>query len=114
MGMQEKEKPKHKFIRVYRELEPDEIKRQLILIDDLYGTCGNCGQLGLNFTKDKVCPGCKTTFAYAMTKMKNPGDIAKLLARIKNDGLGLTLIEKDDYDRTSARDALGDLFSKKT
>jgi len=106
------EKPKNKFMRVYREFEPDEVKKNLLIIDDFYGTCGNCGQLGLNFTKDKSCPGCKTTFTYLMTKLKVPGDIAKILMRIKSDGLALTLIEKEDYERASARDALGDLFSK--
>lgn len=108
--MKEQPKQSHKFMRVYREMEPDKIKRQLMIIDDLYGSCAACGQLGLNFTRDRVCPGCKTTFAYVMTKLKNPADIHKILARIKTDGLSLTMIEKDDYDRTSARDALGDLF----
>lgn len=105
-------KSKHKYIRVYKEFEPDEVKKQLLMIDDLYGTCANCGQLGLTFVKDKTCPGCKTTFAYLITKLKNPGDVSKILARIKSEGLSLMLLEKDDYDRSAARDALGDLFSK--
>ena len=112
--MQEKQKQPSKFMRVYKEFEPEEVKRHLLLIDDLYGTCANCGQLGLNFTKDKVCPGCKTTFSFLMTKLKNPGDLIKILNRIKTDSLPFTMIEKDDYDRASARDALGDLFAKKT
>lgn len=110
--MTEKPKQTHKFMRIYRELEPEEIKKKLMIIEDLYGACASCGQLGLTFTKNKTCPGCNATFAYVMTKLKNPADIHKILARIKAEGLSLVMIEKDDYERTSARDAVGDLFSK--
>jgi hypothetical protein len=53
---------KKTFVRVWTSLDPSEIKKHLLLIDDLYGSCANCKQLGLNYLKDKECPGCKNKF----------------------------------------------------
>jgi len=103
--------PSHatRFVRVWKTLEPDKVKKQLLYIDDLYGTCGNCKKLGLNYLKDKTCPDCKTTFLYLASKAKT-ADVAKILARIQKEGLKLELIEREDLERTSAQDAARDLF----
>lgn len=98
-------------IRVWTPLDPDTIRKHLILIEDLYGMCANCKQIGLNYLKDKSCPGCNTQFRYVATKLKKSHEIAKILSRIKKENLQLTLIDRDDFDRASAKDALGDLFS---
>lgn len=105
----EPEKP-FRNIRVWQSLDPANIKKHLLLIDDLYGNCGNCKQIGLNFIKDRVCPNCKTEFRYLATVLKNPADVAKILARIRSDSLPFTMIDREDYDRASAEDAVANLF----
>jgi hypothetical protein len=97
-------------IRVWKSFDIDEVKKQLLLIDDLYGSCANCKQLGLNYTKDKICPGCKTNFKYIATNLKKSEDIKKILNRIETDKLDLILIEKEDYILATAKDAAKDLF----
>ncbi len=106
------EKAGKRSIRVWTEVDLDEVKKHLLLIEDLYGSCGNCKQLGLNYLKDKSCPACKNEFRYIATRLKTPGDIAKILARIHAESLKLTLIDRDDYDKATAKDVLGGLFSK--
>lgn len=101
---------KSKFIRVWKQMDGDEIKKHLLYIDDLYGTCGNCKKLGLNYLKDKKCPECGANFKYLATKLTNPSEIGKILARIQKENLGLTLIERDDFEKSNARDAVRDLF----
>lgn len=101
---------KTKFIRVWKQLNVDDLKKQLLSIDDLYGTCGNCKKLGLNYLKDKKCGDCGVTFKYLVTKLTKPGDIGKILARIQKENLDLTLIEREDLERSSAQDAARDLF----
>lgn len=98
------------YIRVWQELELEQLKKHLLLIDDLYGTCANCKQLGLNYTKDKTCPGCKTEFQYLATSSNKPEEIKKILNRIKTDNLKLTLIEKEDYTNANAKNQAKDLF----
>ncbi len=99
-------------IRVWTNLDLGEVKEHLMLIEDLYGTCANCKQLGLNYLKDKTCPGCGATFRFLATNLKNPADSFKFLSRLNHEGLALKLIDRADYDRATAKDALGDLFKK--
>ncbi len=101
---------KNKFIRVWSSLDVEEVKKYLLLIDDLYGTCANCKQLGLNYLKDNTCPGCKTKFKYIATNQKSPSDIAKIAQRIHSESLSFTLIDRDDYNKSLAFDAAKDLF----
>jgi hypothetical protein len=103
---------KKRLVRIWTEVDVDEIEKHLILIEDLYGTCGNCKKLGLNYLKDKVCPSCGVTFKYAATNVKNSSEIIKILNRIQSSGLSLKLIERDDYNKAQAKDALGALFKK--
>lgn len=98
------------YIRVWNKLNLDEVSKHLLLIDDLYGTCGNCKHLGLNYTKDKTCPNCQTEFRYIGTSSKNPSDIQKILARIEKDGLEFLLIDREDFNRSRTKDAAKDLF----
>ncbi len=68
---------KKTFVRVWTAFDPVEVKKHLLLIDDLYGSCANCKQLGLNYLKDKECPGCKTVFKYVTTNLKGMDDVKK-------------------------------------
>ncbi|GBF51441.1 hypothetical protein LPTSP4_29780 [Leptospira ryugenii] len=107
---QENQGNNSKFIRVWKQIDGDLIRKHLLYIDDLYGTCGNCKRLGLNYLKDKSCPQCGITFKYLATKLTNPAEIGKILSRIQKENLDLTLIERDDFEKSSARDAVKDLF----
>ncbi|PKA17749.1 hypothetical protein [Leptospira haakeii] len=99
-----------KYIRVWQKLSVSEVSAQLMIIDDLYGTCGKCKHLGLNYTKDKSCPECGTKFKYLATNLKSPADIAKVLARIEKENLDFVLIDREDYTLSKAKDAVKDLF----
>jgi hypothetical protein len=101
---------KTSFIRVWAKLDAEEVEKHLLLIDDLYGSCGSCKKLGLNYLKDKSCPSCKTTFKYIATKLKAPEDIIKILQRMQTNNIDLILVERDDYTKAQAKDALKDLF----
>ncbi|XDD52088.1 hypothetical protein AB3N59_17995 [Leptospira sp. WS92.C1] len=99
-----------KYIRLWTKLSVSEISSQLLLIDDLYGTCGNCKHLGLNYTKDKSCPQCGIKFKYLATNSKSQTEIAKILNRIEKEGLELVLIDREDFNQSKAKDAVKDLF----
>jgi hypothetical protein len=99
-----------KFVRVWSQLQVDDVKKHMLYVDDLYGTCGNCKRLGLNYLKDKSCPECKTIFKYMATNSKNPADVAKLLTRIEKENIQLTMIDRDDFERSNASDAAKNLF----
>lgn len=96
------------YLRVYQNLEIQEIQKHLLLIDDLYGSCANCKQVGLNYTKDLQCNQCKTEFKYLATKL--PHEVKKILARLEQDDRKLIVIDRDDYDKATAKNSLDGLF----
>lgn len=101
-----------RFVRIWTEINVEEVEKHLIYIEDLYGSCGNCKKLGLNYLKDKKCPACGAVFKYAATTLKTPADAVKILNRMKSVGIQLTLIEREDLTKAQAKDALGALFKK--
>lgn len=107
---QEENTPKIKYIRVWKKISVDEIKNKILYVDDLYGTCGNCKKLGLNYLKDKICPQCKTEFRYMAITSKNPSDAHKILIRMEQENVQLILIDRDDFEKSQAKDAARDLF----
>jgi hypothetical protein len=98
-------------IRVWTSLDLELLRKHLILIDDLYGMCASCKQVGLNYIKDQQCPACGADFKYVATRLTRPGEIAKILNRIKYEKLTLTLVDREDYDRANAHNAAGNLFT---
>jgi len=107
-------KPERKTypVRIWQQVDIEEIRSHLMLIDDLYGMCASCKQLGLNYLKDKTCPKCGNEFRYIASSLKSPADTAKLLARIESEKLPFTLIDREDYDRATSRDAISGLFQR--
>ena len=97
-------------LRVWQELDLDTVKRHLLLIDDLYGACASCKQIGLNYLKDSKCSGCGTDFKYLATRLKDSAETGKILSRIKKENLGLTLIDREDYEAALAQKNIGSLF----
>lgn len=100
------------YIRIWEKVNISDVQKHLLLIDDLYGSCANCKQIGLNFLKDPVCPNCNVKFKYLATRLKSPAELNKILNRIEKEGLSFTLVDRDDFDRCVAGDTFGGLFSK--
>lgn len=96
------------YIRMWKSINLNEITKHLLIIDDLYGMCANCKEIGLNFVKNTKCPKCGTNFLYIATK--NYKEIPKILKRIQMENLPYTLIEKDDWEKAVAKKSIDALF----
>ena len=103
---------KQRAIRVWKHLDIKNVKEHLLLVDDLYGSCASCKQLGLNYLKDRKCTKCGTEFRYLSTRLRDPAQVSRILKRIQTDSLPFTLIDRDDYEKADARTSVQDLFSK--
>ncbi len=99
------------FLRVWTKSDVTSIRKHLMVIDDFYGTCGNCKQIGLNYINEKICKGCGTEFRYLATNQKKISEVAKILDRIQKDDLNFTLIDRDDFDFIETKTKAEDLFS---
>ncbi len=97
-------------VRIWQDVDLNEVREHLMIIEDLYGACGKCNQLGLNYTKDRRCTGCGVEFKYLATRLTDPGEVAKILKRIQSESLPLKLIDRADLERAGAHDAARSLF----
>lgn len=100
---------KQSAVRVWHFLDAGAMKKEILFIDDNYGQCGNCKQLGINFVTTPRCPACSTAFRYLAAKAGQ--DPVKILRRIAAEGLKLQLIERSDFEKAESRDKLSGFFT---
>ncbi len=65
------------FLRVWEELDLEEIKNHLLVIGELSGECFSCHKVGIKI-EEKRCPQCRKEFKYIGFRRKiNSSSIAK-------------------------------------
>ncbi|MFH1655307.1 MAG: hypothetical protein ABH954_01700 [Candidatus Omnitrophota bacterium] len=95
-----------KFIRVYKELDVEDISSHLLILGDSLGTCGSCSQLGID-AKTRTCPGCKTEFRYAT--FSSSKDKTSQMVKIAN-AKDIIFVDYEDYKRIKGQDKAKKLF----
>ncbi len=98
-------------IRVWKELNVEDIDKHLLIIDDLHGHCNSCKKTGIKIDSIDSCPECGTEFTYISTKMKpsSPNGKAIFNKLFKNHPLKL-IIDYDDYKHLSDKAKASNLF----
>ena len=96
-----------RFIRVWNEIDIENVSRHLIIIGDLLASCGNCSQIGLDPSLSS-CPKCKTDFKYATftSEKDRSSQIAKMRDKLKDK----IFIDYSDYKRCKAEFKARDFF----
>ncbi|MBN2383919.1 hypothetical protein JXQ70_13670 [bacterium] len=103
---------KKQFVRIWVELDMNDVKEHLIISDESLGSCAVCREVGIDIQTAKVCPSCKTEFRYVTAKPRGFQKEVdpKILARIRVKCPHLTIVDWADYDhgqgKTSAREFL--------
>jgi len=87
-----------RFIRIYKHLDIDEIKKHLLLWGDLSGQCANCSQIGLKMEGFK-CPQCQTEFNYLA--FKNIKDHLPKIPKLLQERPQLVFVDYEDFKRIS-------------
>jgi len=69
------------YIRIWKDLDVQEVKKHLLVWGMLNGDCGNCKYVGLPL-EAKVCPSCKTEFKYlALRNKSTPSYVEKIIKK---------------------------------
>ncbi|MCG2711269.1 MAG: hypothetical protein L6416_02960 [Candidatus Omnitrophica bacterium] len=100
------------LVRIWQELESDEVKKHLLLAGELTANCENCRHLGIDFFKETVCQQCGTDFKYIGIREKsNKAEELFAIKRIKEKRPDLVVVDCEDIQRafgkSKARDLLG-------
>jgi hypothetical protein len=95
------------FIRVAREMDFDEVSKHLLVVGDLTGDCFSCREIGIDYTREKYCPKCRTDFKYiALRNAAKGAQIGKLCQRRPD----LTYVEYGDIKEIADRQKAKNIF----
>jgi hypothetical protein len=88
------------FVRIWQDMELDDIEKHLLIAGELTGDCSNCREVGIDIINARTCPKCNTEFKYIATRLGGGATQARRLKAKRND---LTFIEFLDFKEARAR-----------
>ena len=97
------------YLRVWKELDIDEIKEHIIMVDDVTGHCPNCKKIGINLKDLDRCPQCEREFKY-VTSSESKGNKVDIVHRIKRKLPDLVFVDYNDFQRLTAQNEADNLF----
>lgn len=95
------------YARVAREFDFDDVSKHLLVVGELKGDCFSCRQIGIDYSREKYCPGCNTDFKYIT--YRKPADGA-MITRLVNRRPDLIYIEYSDVKDLSDKQKAKDFF----
>ena len=95
------------FIRVAQEMDFDEVSKHLLVVGDLTGDCFSCREIGIDYTREKYCPKCKTDFKYVSLRNNLKSSQVSRLCQRRPD---LTYVEYSDIKEIADRQKAKDIF----
>jgi len=86
------------FIRIWKEMDLDEIEKHIVLVDDIQGFCPSCKKTGIKYEDFEKCPSCGIAFKYAATREKAESSASDLIiAKIHRKAPHLVIVDYTDY-----------------
>ncbi len=90
------------FFRVAQELSYEDVSKHLLVVGDLSGDCFACRAFGIDYSREKYCPGCKTDFKYISCR-KSTQINGAYISKICQKRPDLTYVEYSDIKEVSDR-----------
>lgn len=98
------------FVRVAREINYDDVSKHLLIVGELTGDCFSCRQVGIDYTREKYCPQCKTDFKYIAYRKPSAMITGAQIARLCQRRPDLTYVEYGDIKEISDKRKAKDIF----
>ena len=98
------------YMRIWQEINIEDIQNHIIMVEDKYGHCPGCKQIGIELKDLKNCPGCGRTFKYATSKDAKSGKV-EIVGRTIKKLPELTFVDYDDYERVTGKKKAESLFN---
>ena len=88
-----------RFIRIYKKLEINEIKKHLLIYGDLSGSCANCQAMDIKLDVAN-CPQCHTEFDFIA--FRNITQHFPKIQKLSQDRPQVTFVDHEDFKRILA------------
>ncbi len=98
------------YIRVWTEMDVREVQDHIIMVEDKFGHCPGCRQIGIKLTELDKCPGCGREFRYVTSKDASGGK-SDVVMRTRKKLPDLVFVDYDDYIRITGKKKAENLFN---
>ena len=98
------------YIRVWKEIDIEDVKNHIIMVEDKFGHCPGCKQIGIELKELKKCPGCGRAFKFATSKDARGGKV-DIVVRTRKKLPDLVFVDYDDYERVTGKKKAESLFN---
>lgn len=100
------------YIRIWTNADISEIIDHIVIIDDKFGFCPGCKEMGIKLDNLKRCPGCGREFKYLTSReVKGSGKGQSFVARAMKKLPDLTFVDYGDYEYSLSKNKAESLFS---
>ncbi len=97
-------------MRVWEEISVEDVQNHIIMVEDKYGHCPGCKQIGIELKELKKCPGCGREFKYVTSKDARGGK-TDIVSRTRKKLPDLIFVDYDDYERVTGKKKAESLFN---
>lgn len=98
------------FMRIWTEVDVEDVQKHIIMVEDKFGHCPGCRQIGIALKELKKCPGCGRSFKY-MTSKDARGGRTDIVMRSMRKLPDLVFVDYDDYERVTGKKKAEGLFN---
>lgn len=99
------------YMRVFKLLDFEDVKKHLLILGDLSSDCGACREIGLD-SSAAVCPNCGCGFKYVTSRrlQAHPGERFRIVRRYLEKNPYAVFIDYEDYDKLHGKKKVRDIF----
>jgi uncharacterized Zn-finger protein len=98
------------YMRVWKEISVEDVQNHIIMVEDKFGHCPGCKQIGIELKELKKCPGCGREFKYVTSKDARGGK-TDIVSRTRKKLPDLIFVDYDDYERVTGKKKAESLFN---
>lgn len=99
------------YLRIWNEVDTDEIRESVLIVDDIFGFCPSCKEMGIKLDGLKSCPNCNKEFKYVTSReARKGGKAVDFIKRIKKKLPDLIFVDYDDYEYITSKKKAEGLF----
>jgi uncharacterized Zn finger protein (UPF0148 family) len=94
------------YMRIWQEVDIAEIQAHIVVVDDKFGFCPGCREIGIKLEGLHTCPSCGREFKYVTSRDKTPAMVMRTRKKLP----GLAFVDYDDYERLTGKKKAETLF----
>jgi predicted amidophosphoribosyltransferase len=98
------------YLRMWMEADINEVKEHIVVVDDKFGFCPGCKQIGIKLENLEKCPQCGREFKYVTAREARGGRGHEMVVRVRRKLPKMTFLDYEDYDRLTGKKKAEDLF----